>query len=357
MKMGVQYRTKGNYLCLECGHKMSDKNYVISRHVKNHGLNLYEYIEKNYKLIEGEFSCCGFCSKIASPDYDIDHNQKTYKISYNSGYFCETIECKKKISLDILGEEYSPEKFEKIGSRSEYLMRLYKIDILKAKGLKYREPQKKFKGSLEEYKKKYGEQEGELRYKKRIDGIIKNNPRNRFPCSLDNFIKRYGIEIGTKKYIDRCEKISYTSSKDFFIDKYGEIDGNIIWKNKFKQVRISKSSMKVGDILDDLGINYIKEKEVGGKFVDYYLVDYNMVIEFFGDYWHANPKLYESSEYNSRLKETSKDIWCRDQVRLNLIKNTINNTIIVVWESSELNDSLLEKTIRDFNNKNIIVYI
>ena len=36
--------------CKECNHKMSNKNYAISRHVKKHGLDFNSYIRKYYKL-------------------------------------------------------------------------------------------------------------------------------------------------------------------------------------------------------------------------------------------------------------------------------------------------------------------
>jgi hypothetical protein len=356
MWMESQYRTKGDYSCIECGHLMSDKNYAISRHLKKHGMTLYEYVNKNYKMVFGEFSTCGFCDRIAIPSYEINHKYKEFSIHYDGGFFCRSIECKKNISLSILNSEYNPKTFEKIGSRADYLCKLHKIDILEAKNLKYKEPIKKFKGSLEEYQEKYGEIDGEIRYKKRIDGIKKNNPKNKFPCTLENFIKRYGTEIGSKKYKERCERISYTSSKEFFIDKYGEEEGNKAWKNKFKLVKVSKKSKIISDILTKLKYSFETEKEISGKFLDFYLSDINVGIEYFGDYWHLNPKRYESSFYNSQLKMRAFDVWEKDRCRLNVIKESVDS-IIVIWESSEVNETLLEKTIKELKNKKTIIYL
>ena len=45
------------------------------------------------------------------------------------------------------------------------------------------------------------------------------------------------------------------------------------------------------DILDAMGLNYIREYPVNGKFlVDAYLPDHNIIIEWDGDYWHGYKK-------------------------------------------------------------------
>jgi G:T-mismatch repair DNA endonuclease (very short patch repair protein) len=354
--MESQYRTKGNCKCCECGIKTSEKGYAISRHVKKHDLTLEKYVEKYYKLISGEIQMCGFCDRDAFPNYVIDHINKTYSINYEDGFLCRTTECKNNISLDLLGHEYIAKKFEKIGSKAEYLQKLYKIDISDAKSLKYKSPEKKFHCSEIEFIEKYGEEEGKLRYNRRKELISKNNPKNSFLCTLKNFIKRYGEELGTKKYKDRCEKISYTSSKDFFIDRYGKVNGEKIWKSKFKHVRTSKKSKIIEDLLTSLNIEFEKEKNITTKFVDYFLKDLNIVIEFYGDYWHANPKMYKSDFYNTRVKMTSLEIWERDKERINKIKQNVDS-IIIIWESSEINDSILENVINTVKNKNTIIYI
>jgi len=348
---------ESQYKCLECDLSISDKNYAISRHVKKHSLSFYEYIKKNYKLTSGKFEKCGFCENESIPIYKIDHLQKTYSISHDNGYFCRTLECKNKISIEILGEEYNSKRFEKIGSKSEYLSNLYKINLNDAKNMKFDSDRIDFfNNSLESFVEKYGELEGYLRYKKRIEGITKNNPKNKFPCSLENFIKRYGEEIGTKKYNDRCEKISYTSSKDYFINKYGELEGNKIWKNKYKLNKISNKSKILSKILNQLEIRFETEKNISSKFVDYFLTDYNIVIEYFGDYWHGNPKKFKSDFYISQLKMNVGELWIKDKERLEKISQSVDS-IIVIWESSNIEFSILEKTINEIKNKKTIIYL
>ncbi len=335
---------------------MSTKRYAVTRHLKKHGVAFGEYIEKYYKMVGGEVESCGFCEKNAKAEYDVDHTNMNYSISYPHGYFCGEQKCKENISLQILGTEYDPNKYEKIGSRSEYISKLHKIDIKLAHSMKYRAPKKKFRCSIEDFQEKYGLEDGKIRYERRIAGIIKNNAGNKFPCTLENFINRFGVDLGTEKYNKRCEKISYTSSLGFFIDRYGDEEGNRKWKEKFRHIRVSKSSSAINEILEKLSIDYITEKNIDGKFVDFYIEKYNMCIEYFGNYWHMNPKMHEASEYNSRVKKTAAEIWEDDKKRLEIIKNKID-TIIIIWESTKIDVSILEKTINQFKNKKTIVYL
>jgi hypothetical protein len=128
---------------------MSDKNYAISRHVKKHNLELYSYVRKHYILIgDIVFHKCSFCEREALPSFKINHNNMTYEIFYEKGYACNTLECKKQISLDILGIEYDSKKYEKIGSRSDYLSKLYGISLEESKKMKYDENAKHFDNSL-----------------------------------------------------------------------------------------------------------------------------------------------------------------------------------------------------------------
>lgn len=52
-------------------------------------------------------------------------------------------------------------------------------------------------------------------------------------------------------------------------------------------------------------------------------------IEFFGDYWHANPKLYDASD--SIKGQSVKGIWDKDSRRLSAIR-ALGIDVLVVWE-------------------------
>ena len=53
--------------------------------------------------------------------------------------------------------------------------------------------------------------------------------------------------------------------------------------------RNSKIQLKINSILDELKINYEREKIFEYYAADNYLNDFNLIIEVMGDYWHGNP--------------------------------------------------------------------
>jgi hypothetical protein len=72
---------------------------------------------------------------------------------------------------------------------------------------------------------------------------------------------------------------------DFFVEKYGIIDGNIRYKNKHKKLKVSKKSKIIGDILEDIKVSFISEEIIDGRQLTIYIPDLKIVIEYYGDYW------------------------------------------------------------------------
>lgn len=72
-----------------------------------------------------------------------------------------------------------------------------------------------------------------------------------------------------------------------------------------------------------MNIKYINEKTFKYYSVDNYLVDYNLIIEIMGDYFHANPILYDN--YDNLNEMQKKDI-IRDKRKNTYIKKYIENS-------------------------------
>lgn len=66
-------------------------------------------------------------------------------------------------------------------------------------------------------------------------------------------------------------------------------------------------------------------------FPDIVIKELNTVIEVYGDFWHANPRQYKTDQY-MHSGMLAKEIWEKDKVRLDLLKKSYDN-IIVLWES------------------------
>lgn len=67
------------------------------------------------------------------------------------------------------------------------------------------------------------------------------------------------------------------------------------------------------------------------------------IIEFNGDYWHANPKIYKKDYINKTLNLTAYEIWKKDEKRKKYIQKQ-GYQLYVVWESDYKNDP--ENTIK-----------
>jgi len=186
--------------------------------------------------------------------------------------------------------------------------------------------------------------------------------------SLEKCINKYGKELGLVKFKERQIKWQLTlqnkenineinKSKAFneekYILKYGKEKLKELLKKRSNSTfnKYSKISMELFDAIQ----SNIEEKCFYGKkekclkYIDtnlktkYYYVDFlinNVIIEFYGNYWHANPKLYNedfliSNGVNNYL---AKDKWENDNIRINNIKQLGYYTIII-WE----NDYMLNK--------------
>lgn len=65
--------------------------------------------------------------------------------------------------------------------------------------------------------------------------------------------------------------------------------------------------------------------------LDIYIPLKNLAIEFNGDYWHMNPRLYDESYYNSQSQCTAKEKWEYDKLKQEECQS-LGIKLIVVWE-------------------------
>ena len=109
--------------------------------------------------------------------------------------------------------------------------------------------------------------------------------------SLEKFIEKYGEEIGNIKYAERQKKWLNSLYKNFQLNGDGRSKQSKFAKElitnicKYFSIEIPKKEF------------YIYDKQ--NKKVYAYDFHYNYhIIEFNGDYWHCNPKLYNENFYN-----------------------------------------------------------
>jgi G:T-mismatch repair DNA endonuclease (very short patch repair protein) len=93
--------------------------------------------------------------------------------------------------------------------------------------------------------------------------------------------------------------------------------------------------------------NYIIES----KIFDVYLPQYNLLIEYNGDYWHCNPNKYNTDYINNKKNMTAKEIWEYDKDKIYLAEKN-GYYCEVIWESDyKQNKHIILEIIRKYDKK------
>lgn len=357
--------------CRECGNNINFFEDYKSTSGKTLFTTLFGFDIPKYMKFDGvnktfELGLCEDCCR--------KHFEKKWKGKVgNQGYkrfFCPN--SMSKAAYNVPDEDYTilkQKSKEKHGVTLENLTRKWGEEIGKQKWEHY--CKKQAETNTFEYKKeKYGwtkEQFDEYNASRAV--------------TKENLIKRWGEEEGIKtwnKYVDRQIQ---TKSKDYVIDKYGEdywielckkktltlenfirkwgkVEGSKRYDEYYEKTKGGLGCSNVSkqcfdDIIDILNWKYSKEfgnfdkenvlyydKEIskycnGKNFrLDCYFKDFNVNVEFNGDIFHGNPKLYNENDRCNpfRIDLTAKDMWEKDKNRLNLLKSAHNIDTLVIWE-------------------------
>ena len=259
---------------------------------------------------------------------------------------------------------------------------------------------------------KYGDSEGTIRWdsyreKQRLTNTLEYK-KKKFGWSKNDFdeynkgraitrdlcIKRYGIEQGELKWKKYCEKQAYTNTEEYlgseryktvnkqkgqnlenYIRKYGIVDGPIkyeIWIQKLHSFYSEISQKLFSNLINrDIFKNkkcyyathnkeyavYSKDNNRCYKY-DFVCVDLKICIEFNGDHYHGNPKIYKPNDFmkgRGQKNRMAKDAWLEDEIKNNAIKKERGYDVIVVWEldyKKNPNNTIekIEKYILEKNN-------
>jgi len=142
------------------------------------------------------------------------------------------------------------------------------------------------------------------------ESLIKLKERQTL-TSLESFIKRYGEDDGLIRYNSFCDTQKYKSSIQFYIDKYGENYGTIKYKSIIEKRIVNfgraskesfyflleiykylrKNGIEKGDIYWGIGHStewYTINSNGGLYFYDFTVPKINLVIEYHGIKFHPN---------------------------------------------------------------------
>lgn len=249
--------------------------------------------------------------------------------------------------------------------------------------------------SLKNYIKRHGRQLGKKKWdeycKKRNNAYARGRKENKYASrDLSWFIEKYGdvegYAVWDKKRKSRAYKISreyletiYDSDEvdrilrqrhsrgiDFYISKYGEIEGvkryrQAIYRSQAnkKTKSYSKWAMGICHIIKKeipdliyygdneliLGLNREQEEFYGQKIIIPDLFYRGKIIEFNGDLFHGNPVLFEDYEcpHPYRPNHTAQELREIDQKRYKYYEDR-GYQLLVIWENDYKTDK--RKTIK-----------
>ena len=160
--------------------------------------------------------------------------------------------------------------------------------------------------------------------------------KSQITFSLETCINKYGVEEGIKRFEMRQQKWIKSLSKNF--EKYGDGRAN---SSEFAYDMI-------GYICKFLNIKRpSKEKYMTDKNGNHFAYDFcydKKIIEFNGNYWHMNPKIYKVTDINKTTHKTAGEIWEYDKLKLKCAEDN-GYKVLYIWEDEYRlsKDSVLKK--------------
>lgn len=308
----------------------------------------YSYILDEFGVVRHKCKCCG---KDIMYDNTNIHITKTHNIQINGKSF-QTVKTVNNVKYKLMVcQQCLLEKFPNIKN----LSRIFNV-MCDATQFAFDIPQeisqtakRKYALSEETFIKKYGEVEGRKRwesylkkqaetntyeYKHKIFNMTEDEFKQynlSRAVTLNNLIRKYGEEEGKKRWYEYINNRSKPYSK-ISQECFRKIDDIIGYK--YFSMFYSKNTEKC--VIIDNRMN----------FLDYYIPELNICIEFNGDMWHGNPNIYKDSDYCNPFYPnlTAKDLREKDYIRYKKLEELYNIHTYVIWEGEYKSKSFDIKT-------------
>jgi len=167
---------------------------------------------------------------------------------------------------------------------------------------------------------------------------MKYKLRKKFQLSKEEFLKRSNKTHNNKYDYSKVNYINAHRKVIIICPDHGEfyqIPNCHMRKNGCPRCAYSNKSKQADEWLSNINnieqekIIYIKENKF---LVDGFNKRTNTIYEYYGDFWHGNPKLYKSNELNKRLKIKFGELYNKTIERAKILINE-GYSLIYKWET------------------------
>lgn len=146
-------------------------------------------------------------------------------------------------------------------------------------------------------------------------------------CNKKLLATPYDIE--SRRFLFCSQKCYWNHRSKYYLEYY--------YLGHFEKQKIeTKPERLVREWLDNNNIRYEQERPFIKYFIDFYLIDYDVGLEVYGDYWHVNPKIYGNSPNLKPL--TAQQIGVREYDNFRNSQIRQHFPLYIIWESEIYED-------------------
>ena len=302
-------------------------NEIIKYLVDDHNINIEnsEFIQKMINLSNTEeaqlifnlkskqlkkkktISFFGFIGRISSVQYWVtrgwdesklnEHQCKVSKVAIEKGSH------KGRFSKEWFKKKYGSEegikkfndlkKDRSIKNKKEYQVNKYGLDF-------WNERMDSKKQTRKNFIKRYGESVGRVKFNEFVE-----KSKN----TVKTFMGRYGEVEGLQKWDEYIQKLKFRNTLEAWQIKFGVDEGKVLW-DEFMLTTLGKGNTfsKISEkLFDDIVLTFDKEEKYyygmneiiipceNRRFKPDFVCGHK-IIEFYGDFWHANPNKYKGDD-------------------------------------------------------------
>ena len=155
-------------------------------------------------------------------------------------------------------------------------------------------------------------------------------------------ISRKGKACGEKNSMSNPEyrnRVSIALKEKYAsgdLDFLKEIQRNNAFKNqangKLNTAPISEAEKELRKALENAGYEIEPQFKIGSLRYDLFIKEKNVLIEYNGDYWHCNPKKYNSNYFNKKKGMFAWQLWEKDLIKKEIAEKN-GHKHFTIWET------------------------